>query len=69
MIQITLEAARVNARLSLAEAAEALGLKDPDTLRSWEKGKTFPNAVQIKAIEKLYSVPYDSINFLPKNSV
>lgn len=60
---MTLKAARVNAGLSAKDAAEILGV-EPDTLRNWEKGKTFPTVPQIKKLEEAYSVPYSEINFL-----
>ena len=63
---ITLKALRVNMDLKQSEASEILGVRE-ETLRSWEQGKTFPNAIQIKAIERLYNTTYDAINFLPQN--
>lgn len=41
--KITLKAARVNAKLSQAQAAEKLGVSEV-TIRNWEKGVTFPMA-------------------------
>lgn len=64
---ITLEAARVNAGLKQAEAAEIIGIT-PETLSRWEKGKSFPNVVQITKIEELYHLSYADINFCPKKS-
>lgn len=63
---ITLEAARVNAGLKQAEAAEKLGIT-PETLSRWEKGKSFPTVPQITKIENLYHLTYADINFLPTN--
>lgn len=65
---ITLKAARVNAGLKQAEAAEILGVT-PEALASWEKGKTFPTVPQITKIEELYGVTYADINFCPDKSV
>lgn len=64
MIQITLEAARVNAGYSQKEAAEKLGVSNCTLLR-WEKGLSMPKANQITAICDLYRVPYDMLIFLP----
>lgn len=64
---ITLKAARVNANLTQPEAAEKLGVST-DTLRNWEKGKTFPNVQQIKNIEDAYGVSYNDLVFLPTHS-
>ena len=65
MIQITLEAARVNAGYSQKEAAEKLGVSNTTLLR-WEKGVSMPKANQIIAICDLYRVPYDMLIFLPR---
>ena len=65
-IQISLASARVNAGLTQKEAAEELNVSNK-TLCSWEKGESFPDALQIDKICKLYGVPYDNIKFLPGN--
>ena len=65
-IQISLASARVNAGLTQKEAAEELNVSNK-TLCSWEKGESFPDALQIDKICKLYGVPYDNIKFLPSN--
>lgn len=64
MIQITLEAARVNAGYSQKEAAKKLGVSNV-TLSHWERGVSMPKANQIIAICNLYRVPYDMLIFLP----
>jgi transcriptional regulator with XRE-family HTH domain len=64
MIQITLEAARVNAGYSQKEAAKKLGVSNV-TLSHWERGVSMPKANQIIAICDLYRVPYDMLIFLP----
>ena len=63
---ITLKALRVNAGLDQRTAAQKIGVT-PETLGSWERGKSFPNVPQITKIEELYSVSYSDINFLPSN--
>lgn len=64
---ITLKAARYNAGLRQSEAAELIGIK-PQTLSSWERGKTIPNVKYIPKIEKAYSISYDELVFLPVNN-
>lgn len=59
----TLKALRVNAGLDQKAAAEVIGVT-PETLGSWEKGRTFPSVPQITKIEELYKVSYADINFL-----
>ncbi len=63
-MQITLKAARVNAGLTQKEAGEAIGVTG-DVVSNWERGRTFPDALQIKTIEKLYGVSYNNLIFLP----
>lgn len=62
-MKITLKAARINRQISQKEAAKHFNVST-DTLGNWEKGKTFPNAVQIKEIEHYYNISYNDINFL-----
>lgn len=66
-MQITLKAARMNAQLTQAEAAEKIGVT-VDTIGNWERGKSFPNALQIRLLEEVYGVPYDNLIFLPRNN-
>ena len=63
MFQITLEAARVNAKLTQAEAAEKLGVSR-QTLINWEKGKKPLKVADIKILSYVYNIPEDNI-FLP----
>lgn len=65
MVQMTLEAARVNAGLLQKEAAEKLGISNK-TLSSWENYVTSPPVNMVTKICDLYGVTYDHINFLPK---
>lgn len=62
MIQISMEAARVNKKMSREKAAAALGVS-VSALRSWEKGITFPKQPQIERMCEVYGVPYDNIFF------
>lgn len=63
MLQITLEAARVNANLTQAEAAEKIGVSR-QTIINWEKGKIMPRIPEMKVISIVYNIPQDNI-FLP----
>ncbi len=58
---VSLEAARVNRGLTQEEAAKELGISKT-TLVNWEKGNTFPDIVNFKALCNLYSVPMGLIS-------
>lgn len=60
--KITLRAARVNAGLTLEAAAKKIGVNS-DTLSRWEKGKTHPDVLQFKTIERTYKIKYANIAF------
>jgi len=60
--KISLAAARVNAGLLQEAAAAKLGIT-PETLRSWENGKTVPGYDKVMAICDLYQYPADYIFF------
>lgn len=64
MYTVSLEAARVNAKLSQRDAAEKLGI-NVATLSNWERGKTSPDADKFKQLCELYRCPIDLI-FLGK---
>ena len=53
--------------LTLTEAADKLGISSA-TLSNWERGVTFPDAVQIKNIEILYNTKYEGIDFFSTNN-
>ena len=63
---MSLKAARINAGLTQKTAAERLKVSE-DTVSNWERGKSFPDAMNIKSIEDVYNVRYDQLIFLPKN--
>lgn len=63
---MTLKALRINQGYDQKTAARLLEIT-PETLGSWEAGKTFPNVPQINKLEKLYATSYADINFLPQN--
>lgn len=60
MIQITLKAARVNAGLTQAEAAELIGVSALN-IRNWELGKYRPTPERYPAIEGAYGIPIVNI--------
>lgn len=55
-IRITLEAARVNARLIQKEAAKKIGVS-LKTLQNYESGKTKPNWDTLNRMSIVYQVP------------
>lgn len=61
-MRISLEAARVNAKLTQEEAAKALKVTKK-TISSWENGKTFPKTDKIDAICTLYQIECDNIKW------
>lgn len=61
---ITLKAARVNKKLTQAEAAKMLGISEK-TLSNYEKGVSFPDIPVLKRIEDLYETSYSDLIFLP----
>ena len=63
MARITLKAARVNRGLLQAEAASRLHVSDK-TLRSWEKGRSYPRTVQLMELCALYGVPLSDLILL-----
>ncbi len=67
-LRITLKAARVNADLTQREAGEALGVT-PDVISNWERGISFPDVAQVKAIEKAYNISYDNLIFCRRDTV
>lgn len=67
MPKISLEAARINAKLTQKELAEILGVSNA-TIVNWESGKTEPNLSQLKKISELSGIPMDFI-FVPEQSI
>lgn len=65
-MKITLRAARVNANLTLEEAAKALGITK-NTLISYEKYRTIPDMEMGTAMASLYGMSVDNLIFLPKD--
>jgi len=63
MPKISLEAARVNAKLTQKELAEKLGVSN-GTIVNWEKGETEPSLSQLRMISELSGIPMDFL-FVP----
>jgi len=64
-IQISLAAARVNARMTQEEVAKKLNV-GKSTIVSWEKGEREPKIGQAMTLSNIYKIPIDYI-FLPNN--
>lgn len=62
-MKITLKAARINKKMTQAEASSKIGVSKY-TISNWERGKSFPDAQYIRKIEDTYGVQYDDIIFL-----
>ena len=65
-MKISLKGARVNANLTQKQVAEKLSVSNK-TICNWEKGVSFPDALQVHKICELYGASYDDIIFLPDN--
>lgn len=60
--QISLKAARVNAGLTVIEAAKLLGI-GKDTLIKWEKDPRVVNTLKQENISSVYKISIDNIFF------
>lgn len=67
-LRITLEAARVNARLKQKEAADRIGVTQ-QTLLNWEKGRTVPTIEHAIKMCEVYGVDLDHLNFFKPESI
>lgn len=63
MPKITLEAVRVNAKMTQAEWAENIGVSKT-TVNNWENGKSEPTISQLRIMSRLSGIPMDFI-FVP----
>lgn len=61
--QISLAAARVNAKMTQESVAKAMNVSKT-TIVNWEKGKVVPGIPEIEKLSRLYNIPQDYI-FLP----
>ena len=60
MPEITLKAARINAKLTQKEMAQKLGVSNT-TVNNWENGDTEPTLTQLREISRLSGIPMDFI--------
>lgn len=65
-LQISLAAARVNAKLTQDEVSKQLHVSK-QTVVNWEKGKATPTFIVLSALSNLYGIPIDNI-ILPSKS-
>lgn len=61
-IQISLAAARVNAKMTQQDVADKMHISK-QTIVNWEKGKSEPSVSQADMLSKLYNFPRDCIFF------
>lgn len=66
IIQISLAAARVNAKLTQEEVARRMKI-GKRTIINWEKGVSIPSFSDMKMLSDIYGIPVDNI-FLPSKS-
>lgn len=66
VIQISLAAARVNAKLTQEEVANRMKI-GKRTIINWEKGAVMPSFADLNMLSDIYGIPVDNI-FLPKKS-
>ncbi|WP_304598910.1 helix-turn-helix transcriptional regulator [Lactobacillus intestinalis] len=67
-MKMTLKALRANKGWSQHQTAKALGISE-DTWRNYEKGRSYPNVLVIKKMEKTFGVKFDDIIFLPSITI
>lgn len=60
MPRISLEAARVNAKMTQREWAKILGVSQ-STVVNWEKGNTEPTLSQLRKMSEISGIPMDFI--------
>lgn len=65
-LQISLAAARVNAKMTQEDVAREMHVSK-NTVLNWEKGKVLPNFATLQALSTLYKIPANYI-FLPEKS-
>ena len=64
-LKISLRAARVNAGLTITEAAEKLNV-NRSTIINWEKNRTYPTVEHMTRLSTLYGISSDYIFFSHK---
>ncbi len=63
-MKLSLKTAREFRGLKQADAAALIGVST-DTLRNYERGKSYPDIPILRKIEEVYGVSYDRLIFLP----
>lgn len=63
-IQISLAAARVNAKMTQDDTAAALKVSK-NTVVNWENGRSEPTISQARKLASMYAIPLENIIFLP----
>ncbi len=66
VIQISLAAARGNAKMTQEEAAKRMKI-GKRTIINWEKGASIPSFSDMSMLSQIYGIPVDNI-FLPEKS-
>lgn len=61
-MKVSLKAARVNANLTMDEAAQKVGINEA-TLRKWEKGSTSPTVDRFRKLCEVYGCTTEDIFF------
>ncbi len=61
-MKVSLRAARINAGLSLREAAQRVRISE-SSLQRYEKGTATPRLSTVRALLALYGAQYDDIDF------
>lgn len=65
-LQISLAAARVNAKMTQEDVATKMKI-GKRTIINWEKGAAVPSFADLSMLSSIYGIPVDNI-FLPKKS-
>lgn len=60
VLQISLAAARVNAKLTQEEAAKKMKI-GKRTIINWEKGAVIPSFADVNLLSQIYNIPIDNI--------
>ena len=66
VLQISLAAARVNARMTQEDVSRCLHV-GKQTIANWEKGKVLPSFASLKMLSDLYGISVDNF-LLPSKS-
>ena len=66
VIQISLAAARVNAKMTQEDVAKRMKI-GKRTIINWEKGTSVTSFSDMNMLSQIYNIPVDNI-FLPKKS-